>query len=131
MSVCCDYCVLSGRGLCDALITRPEESYRLWRVVVCDLETLRMSRPRPALGRSATGGGRMLYFQVLLKDYTSRSIYLPWLTTPGATDTPGAALRCFGSNMNCDFCLDLTRPCVLASKCRYLPWRSTEQWVKP
>jgi hypothetical protein len=31
--------VLSGRGLCDELITRPEESYRLWRVVVCDLET--------------------------------------------------------------------------------------------
>jgi len=31
--------VLSGRGLCDELITRPEESYRLWYVVVCDLET--------------------------------------------------------------------------------------------
>jgi hypothetical protein len=30
--------VLSGRGLCDELITRPEESYRLWRVVVCDHE---------------------------------------------------------------------------------------------
>jgi len=26
--------VLSGRGLCDELITRPEESYRLWCVVV-------------------------------------------------------------------------------------------------
>jgi len=24
--------VLSGRGLCDGLITRPEESYRLWCV---------------------------------------------------------------------------------------------------
>jgi hypothetical protein len=31
--------VLSGRGLCDELITRPEKSYRLWRVVVCDHET--------------------------------------------------------------------------------------------
>jgi hypothetical protein len=31
--------VLSGRGLCDGLITRPEESYRLWRVDVCDQET--------------------------------------------------------------------------------------------
>ena len=38
--VCCECCVLSGRGLCDELITRPEESYRLWCVVVCDLETL-------------------------------------------------------------------------------------------
>jgi len=31
--------VLSGRGLCDELITRPEETYRLCCVVVCDLET--------------------------------------------------------------------------------------------
>ena len=35
----CLLCVLSGRGLCDELITRPEESYRLWCVVVCDQET--------------------------------------------------------------------------------------------
>jgi hypothetical protein len=34
MFVCCECCVLSGRGLCVGLITRPEESYRLWRVVV-------------------------------------------------------------------------------------------------
>jgi hypothetical protein len=27
------------RGLCDELITRPEKSYRLRSVVVCDLET--------------------------------------------------------------------------------------------
>jgi hypothetical protein len=38
MFVCCPCSVLSGRGLCDELITRPEESYRLWRVV-CDQET--------------------------------------------------------------------------------------------
>ena len=39
MLVCCECCVLSGRDLCDELITRPEESYRVWCVVVCDLET--------------------------------------------------------------------------------------------
>jgi len=33
-------CVLSGRGLCDELITGPEESYRLCCIVVCDLENL-------------------------------------------------------------------------------------------
>jgi len=33
--------VLSGRGLGDELITRPEDSYRLWSVVVCDLENLK------------------------------------------------------------------------------------------
>ena len=38
MFFCCECCVLSGRGFCDELITRPEESYRLWCVVVCDLE---------------------------------------------------------------------------------------------
>jgi len=48
MSLCCECCVLSGRGLCDELITRPEESYRLWFVVVCDLETSWMRRPWPA-----------------------------------------------------------------------------------
>jgi len=36
---------LSGRGLCDELITRPEESYRLCCVVVCDLEISRMGAP--------------------------------------------------------------------------------------
>jgi len=44
MFVCCECCVLSRRGLCDELIIRPEESYRLWCVVVCDLETSRMIR---------------------------------------------------------------------------------------
>ena len=58
MFVCCDCCVLSGRGLCDELITRPEESYRLRCVVVCDLETSRMRMPWRALGHSATGEGR-------------------------------------------------------------------------
>ena len=42
--------VLSGRGLCDELITRPEESYRLWCVIVCDLETSVMRRPWPTGG---------------------------------------------------------------------------------
>jgi len=38
MFVCCECCVLSGRGLFDGLSTHLEESYRLWRVVVCDQE---------------------------------------------------------------------------------------------
>jgi hypothetical protein len=37
--------VLSGRGLCDELIARPEESYRLCCVAVCDLETSRICTP--------------------------------------------------------------------------------------
>ena len=43
--VCCECRVLSGRGLCDEMITSPEESYRLCCVVVCDLETSRIGAP--------------------------------------------------------------------------------------
>ena len=43
--VCCECRVLSGRGLCDELINRPEESYRLCCVVVCNLETSKMGAP--------------------------------------------------------------------------------------
>jgi len=50
MDVCCECCVLPGKGLCDELITCPEESYRLWCVVVCNLETSRMRGPCPTLG---------------------------------------------------------------------------------
>jgi len=49
-SVCCECCVLSGRVLCVGLITRPEESYRVWCVVMCDLETSWMRRPWPTGG---------------------------------------------------------------------------------
>jgi hypothetical protein len=38
MSVSCECCVLSGRGLCDELVPRPEESYRVWCVWMCDRE---------------------------------------------------------------------------------------------
>jgi len=50
MDVCCECCVLSGRGLCDGLITRPEESCRLWRVVVCEQETSKTRKLKPATG---------------------------------------------------------------------------------
>ena len=41
VEVCCECCVLSGRGLCDELITRPEESYEclsVVSVVCCQVE---------------------------------------------------------------------------------------------
>ena len=50
MFVCLDCCVLPGRGLCHELITRPEESCRMWCVVVCDVETSWMRRPWPTEG---------------------------------------------------------------------------------
>ena len=47
MSVWCECCVLSGGGLCDCPITRPEESYQGWCVVECDRESPKMRRPCP------------------------------------------------------------------------------------
>jgi hypothetical protein len=32
MSVCCECCLLAGRGLCDEIITRVKEFYRVWLV---------------------------------------------------------------------------------------------------
>jgi len=81
MFVCCECCVLSGGGLCDELITRPEESYRLWCVVVCDLETSRTRR----LGRSATAKKKIyplyasnrlpIHHQEAVTVYAAYSIY--------------------------------------------------------
>ena len=50
MFVCYECCVLSGRGLCDELITRQQESYRLWCVVVCDLENLKNEEAMTRVG---------------------------------------------------------------------------------
>jgi len=48
--VCCECCVFSCRGLCEGLIIRSEESYRLWHVVVCDQETSQARRLKPTRG---------------------------------------------------------------------------------
>jgi hypothetical protein len=55
MCVSCECCVLYGRGLCDRLITHPEESYRLWHVIMCGLETSVMRWPWPMLGCCTRG----------------------------------------------------------------------------
>ena len=73
MFVCCECCLLSGRGLCDELIMRPEESYRLWRVVGCDLRTSRMRRPWPEfIGRSLVRSQLVsLEFFIYIKSFRS------------------------------------------------------------
>jgi hypothetical protein len=50
MFVCCECCATSGRSLYDELVTRPEDSYRLWCVVENDLENSRMRRTWPTWG---------------------------------------------------------------------------------
>jgi hypothetical protein len=62
MSLCCECCVLSGRGLCDGLITRLEESYRLW-CVVCGLkkQTLVDEEEGSLRGYRTKGGNTYIY----------------------------------------------------------------------
>jgi len=70
MSVCCECCGLSGGDLCDELITRPEESYRMWCVVFCDLETSWLRGPWPTGGSVAQKKGLfyiLLYCNLNLK----------------------------------------------------------------
>jgi len=50
MFVYCESCVLSGRSLCDELITRPEESYRLG-APLCEIK-----KPRTRGGYSPARG---------------------------------------------------------------------------
>ena len=65
MSISCERCVLEGTGLCDEMNTRPEESYRLWCVVLCDLDTSCMRRLWPTLGCCAINKhGNVNYFRV-------------------------------------------------------------------
>jgi len=45
--------VLSGRGLSDELITRPDESYQVWCVVVCVIQ-----KPRERGGHGPLGAVR-------------------------------------------------------------------------
>jgi hypothetical protein len=45
--------VLSGRGLCDGPISRPEESFRVWCVSECD--QVKIKQPRHVLCVSRRG----------------------------------------------------------------------------
>jgi len=72
MFVCCECCVLSGRGLSDGLITRPEKSYRLWRVVVWS----RNLENKEAKAR-----------------YRAVKIQPQWVVTPGKLDEKGTGFK--------------------------------------
>jgi hypothetical protein len=73
----CVLCVLLGRGLCDELITRPEESYRLWCVVVCDLETSFIRRsctPPPSWGAVTSKKQTICYVCMKVSVYESMCV---------------------------------------------------------
>jgi hypothetical protein len=76
--VFCECCVLSGRGPWVGLIIRPEESYLLWCVVVCDLETSTLSRLWPTEGCCATT--KKTWRQNILHRVTASITRRHWLT---------------------------------------------------
>jgi hypothetical protein len=49
-SVSCECCLFTGRGLCDRLITRTRESYRVVCLSECNREASIMRTPWPARG---------------------------------------------------------------------------------
>jgi hypothetical protein len=55
--------VLSGRGLCVGMTTRPEESYRVWCVSEYDREASILRRRWPTGGCCAIGGKK---FQIIM-----------------------------------------------------------------
>ena len=79
----------SGRGLCDGLITRPEESYRLWRVVVCDQETPKTRRLNPATGYENTTAMGCNARKTNKQHASTYRYRLIWLTTRGTGEGRG------------------------------------------
>jgi hypothetical protein len=74
-------CVLSGRGLYDGLITRPGESYRLWCVLVCDLETSRMRWLKLVKGckcRMGGGGGKTHFIKREKRANSGQPLIVDW-----------------------------------------------------
>jgi hypothetical protein len=57
--------VLSGTSRCYELITRPEEYYRLWCVVVCDLENSWKRRPYPALAAAQNKNKKLMILRTV------------------------------------------------------------------
>jgi hypothetical protein len=81
MFVSCECCVLSGRGLCDELISRPEESCRVMCVSV--YAKPRMERPWPGIesrrrerGDIKDGQGKLVCVESLIGVLLSLSSYI-------------------------------------------------------
>jgi hypothetical protein len=81
MSVSCECCVLSGRGLCDELVPHPEESYRVWCVWVWSwsLENWGGLDPQGAVEPLekkikiliSYGGAKFIWLRILTREHRS------------------------------------------------------------
>jgi hypothetical protein len=77
MSVSCECCVLSCRGLCVGLITRPQCG-----VSDCDLEASIMRRPWPMRGCCAMGKTCIICPNKLTSSAETRSRWVPFNLKP-------------------------------------------------
>jgi len=75
--------VLSGRCLCDKPITRPEESYRLWYVIVCDLENLKNEEAVTRVGsqRHKKKKKKKIYIYIYIYTHTHILVNCNWVAT--------------------------------------------------
>jgi hypothetical protein len=109
--------VLSGRCLCDELMTRPEESYQLCCVIVCDLETSRIGAPYIYIyiyDISSLRVNKLLYC-VSLKFITNLlTILVNWNFQEILTKDPSSAWGCdtSGNILPCGVALSRTCRCT-------------------
>jgi len=93
--VCCECRLLSGRSLCDELITRPEEPYLLRCVVVCDLETSRKGAPYIYIYDISSLRVNQLLYCVSLKMYNKfANFFVNWNFQEILTKDPSSAWGC-------------------------------------
>jgi hypothetical protein len=87
MFVCCECCVLSGRRLCDGLVTRPEESYWLMcRVWSRNLDNEALAhRELSCQKRSCLFHAQPWVAEYLFLPGSSPSAYSVWEALPVAT----------------------------------------------
>jgi hypothetical protein len=92
MSIPCECWVLYSRGLWNELLTCPEETYRLWCVVVCDLKTSWMGKTWPSLGRSAAGKTNTIWPKCMFTSHYDVSCYRLLLEVTNASEQRAASL---------------------------------------
>jgi len=79
MAVCCQYCVLSGRGICVGLIAPPGYSYRFLCLAECHHESSSKRRPWP------TGGCCVMVKKIITAKPSGTWVYSGAETCRGGT----------------------------------------------
>ena len=85
--------MLSGTGLCDELVTRPEESYRLWCVVVCDLESLKNEEVMTRVGSQRHKKKLIILTRCIRKVWAMRTLNFPYRSQMATKRKPNVVLE--------------------------------------